>query len=253
MPSFHHNYFDAIALDFDGTLADTERAHTDARLLAYQQLAVELERPELAAIDPAIHAEAHHHGSDPLSINMWVLMKAGILRNRDSKKIPTAIVKRKTENYHEMSLKGLEPMPGALEFVALAHQIWGEKIFIVTTAHRDEEVIPFLGRHGLTQTFKDTERQLITRESLQNPKNLKPSPEAYMILLKMLGLEATPERLLAIEDTPNGIESARGAGAIAVGILTPSCREAMLDAEDYRRADFFAEGFDDLAAIIDTR
>ncbi len=246
MPSFHHDLFDAVAFDFDGTLADTDRAHTQARLLAYRELAVELGKPELAQIDPAIHAHAHRHGSDALSINTWVLQMAGIIRNKRVQALPKLIAKRKTENYHALAKEGLEAMPGAIEFVALAQKIWGEMMFIVTTAHRDEEVVPFLGRHGLCQALKG--EQLITREDVAT---LKPSPEAYTLLLKKLGLEARPERLLVVEDTPNGVEAARGAGAMVVGMLAAGDREGLLVQQGFRRADDFAESFEELGDMID--
>lgn len=72
-----------------------------------------------------------------------------------------------------------------------------------------------------------------------------------MLLLKKLGLEATPERLLVVEDTPNGVESARGAGAMVAGMLAAGDREGLLVQQGFRRADDFAESFEELSDMID--
>jgi beta-phosphoglucomutase len=240
MPSFHHDLFDAVAFDFDGTLADTEKAHMEARLRAYEELAVELDKPHLATVAMEIHAEAHHHGSDSLSMNAWVLEQI-----KESTTLAKTIAARKTENYHSIAKAGMEALPGAVDFVKLARKRWGDNIFIVTTAYRDQEVVPFLARYGLRRAFRN--RQLITREDV---KTIKPSPEAYRLLLGKLALSATPERLLVVEDTPNGVESARGAGAMVAGLVKEGDLAKLTEQENFRRADEFVNNFEELADIV---
>jgi HAD superfamily hydrolase (TIGR01509 family) len=55
----------------------------------------------------------------------------------------------------------------------------------------------------------------------------KPDPAIYQLAAQRLGL--TPERCLAIEDAPKGVESARRAGMTVLGVRTPYTAHLTLD------------------------
>lgn len=241
MPNPHNSEFKAVGLDFDGTLADSDKAHFEARLLAYEQLAVDLDRPDLARISPAIHAEGHHHGSNPLDINEWVIRQSRI--TVEGVDLVEEVVKRKKANYLELAKEGLEARPGAIEFATAALRRWSERTAIVTTAHLDE-VLPFLARYGLLSSFN--RRQLITRESVEK---LKPDPEAYEKVRRQLGLKAL-DRLLAIEDAPHGIAAARAAGATVIALSTPEYQQELLKLEGGNRPHAIAGSFDDISSML---
>jgi beta-phosphoglucomutase-like phosphatase (HAD superfamily) len=58
----------------------------------------------------------------------------------------------------------------------------------------------------------------VTGDDVTRPK---PDPEPYLLAAKLLG--ADPERCVALEDSPNGVASATGAGCrvVAVPSLLP--------------------------------
>lgn len=243
MPKLHRNNFDAIALDFDGTLVNSDAAHTEARLLAYEELAYEFNEPRLENIDPAIHIEAHHHGSNPFAINNWILAKAGV--SMGGINLVEEIVKRKKANYSKLAAKGLEPVLGAIGFMQLATAQWGNKVMIVTTAHREQEVVPFLEKYDLRKQFPN--RRLVTTETV---KKLKPHPDAYVEALGRLGLKRHTERLLVVEDTPHGIEAANRAGATTVGIHTPERGDILREQTGVTRPDYIVDDFGHLATAL---
>ncbi len=66
----------------------------------------------------------------------------------------------------------------------------------------------------------------------------KPAPDLYLLAVEKLGAE--PARCLAIEDTPRGIASARGAGLGVVGIRTESTAHM-----DISEADFIIQSLEE--------
>lgn len=237
--ALHYSNFDALAWDFDGVWVESDAVHTRARLQAYEELATELDEPALAEVDPAIHAEGHHHGSNPRDINAWVIEQAGVeVKGVD---IVEAIVVRKKAIYASMAQEGLPARCGAVNLAIITAMHWKDKISLVTTAHLEEEVRPFLVRYNLQSLFPD--EQLVTFEDVEN---LKPHPEAYLEVLSRIGLEERPSGLLVVEDTPKGIEAANAAGATTVGLWTPEHGEALEAEEGAGKPDHIVQNHRDL-------
>lgn len=94
---------------------------------------------------------------------------------------------------------------GAAEFVKWAHGR-GYKLAVVTSAYK-EWVEPLLEREGLRSQFD----VIVSKEDINRGK---PSPEGYQLALSKLKVAGS--HALAVEDTPNGIESAISAGIRAV-------------------------------------
>lgn len=59
----------------------------------------------------------------------------------------------------------------------------------------------------------------------------KPAPDLYLLAATKLGV--SPERCLALEDTPRGIASAKAAGMTAVAVRTESTAGMDISAADY--------------------
>ncbi len=206
--------FGAAGLDFDGTIADTRAAMTQSRLESFLSVAEELADERYALIDNSIHAEAHHHGSHAIEIIGWVMLQAGIIIDFVSERDTVQhVVDRRNEIYWDKAQHGFDPVPGALETIRDLHDSLDGKITIVTTAPVQEEVIPYLKRHGLLDMFDPT--IIVGRESVTC---LKPDPEAYNLALDRL--DVTPDRFIALEDAHAGVVSARQAGIAEVIALT---------------------------------
>jgi beta-phosphoglucomutase-like phosphatase (HAD superfamily) len=98
----------------------------------------------------------------------------------------------------------------------------GLKTGMTSTSSRDW-VGDLLERHGLTGYF-DCIR---TREYTTH---LKPDPEPYLVTLRDMGLSA--DQVFALEDSPPGVASAKGAGLYCVAVLNQLTRLMALDHAD---------------------
>lgn len=202
---------EAFVLDFDGVLADSIKAHTEARLEAFRHFGYDL--------SPRLHDEAHHHGSHPSEIIGWILKQAKVVRpnaNVLKNKTVQKVVNLKNEIFLEGAAKGLDAIPGSLEFVTKATRQYGPNRFaLATTASRDHEVVPFLRRHELEGSFG----HIVAREDTPSHA-MKPHPFVYAETSRRLGLDCRPSLTAAVEDSPRGIEAARSANLYVFGLAT---------------------------------
>jgi HAD superfamily hydrolase (TIGR01509 family) len=106
----------------------------------------------------------------------------------------------------EEAMMASEPMPGAADLVgelrgrvpvALASNSWRRLITVALHAA------------DLTDSFD----VVVCGDEVARPK---PAPDIYLETARLLG--AAPERTIALEDSPNGVRSARAAGMFVVGI-----------------------------------
>lgn len=204
-----------VAFDFDGTLANTVTAHEHARRQAFVDMAEHYGDERFVQVPDAIHVEAQKHGSHPVSIIGWVLKEAGIIENLQDQKILMTVA-RKRQIYQELAHDGLQPIEGMLDVVRTTAESLNGSVSIVTTAPKDE-VVPFIHRYGLEDIFR-LRKNLITAEDVSS--RLKPHPRAYELAVQKQKLADVPGTVLAIEDSPRGVESARRAGIMVVGLLT---------------------------------
>ena len=106
----------------------------------------------------------------------------------------------------EEAMVASEPMPGAADLVAelrgrvpiaLASNSW--RRLITVALHAAE----------LTGSFD----VVVCGDEVAHPK---PAPDIYLETARLL--DVAPERTIALEDSPNGVEAARAAGMFVVGI-----------------------------------
>jgi mannitol-1-/sugar-/sorbitol-6-phosphatase len=110
------------------------------------------------------------------------------------------------DEWEVVDVTDVRPLPGALELRALVP----EHRFAVVTSCGDR-----LARARLTAAGIEPPQALVTFDSVEAGK---PAPDCYLEGARLLGLP--PERCLAIEDAPLGLEAARAAGAMTVGVTT---------------------------------
>lgn len=238
--------FSTIAYDFDGTLKDSVPDHERARQGAFDAM-VAAGDERFAHIDQTIFDEAHLHGSNPPAIIGWVLRESGIVTSEDpaTDLLTMTVVRLKRELYRDACVTGGTPINGALDFVRRMSVVRPGGEYMVTTAERQAEVIPFLIRHKLTRHFPDI--RIVAHEDVDR---LKPDPEAYEQMLERAGLVGCPERVLAIEDSAQGIMAAKRAGIPTVGITTTHTPEELLPAERELYPDAVVPGFAELGKLL---
>ncbi len=103
---------------------------------------------------------------------------------------------------------GVEPLPGAVELVE-AVRSGGLPCALVTSSEPVivSAVLGALARYSLTFDV------IVSGNDVRNPK---PDPEPYLRAAALLGVD--PRCCVAIEDSPNGVASARGAGCVTVAV-----------------------------------
>jgi beta-phosphoglucomutase len=192
----------AIVFDFDGVIADSEPLHLRAYQQALDEEGVKLTREQYFT---------RYLGYDDVG------MLEAVARDRSlawSARHITALVARKGEKLQEM-LKGDDVLfAGAAEFVrAAATEV---PIGIASGALR-HEIVQIIDGAGLGSLFATIVSSGDTPES-------KPSPGPYLLAFEQLqrtsGRKLDPAKVVAIEDSRWGLESARGAGLRCVGDTT---------------------------------
>lgn len=195
----------AVVFDFNGVLVDDEPLH----LRLFQKVLGEEGIP-LSEED----YYSRYLGLDDRGCFTEVLERAG--ETAGAARI-VRLIARKALYYQEVVREEGYPLfPGVVELVgAMVARGW--MLALVSGALR-EEVEGALRQAGLLEHFK----VMVTAEDVEQSK---PDPEGYRRALEWLNSRPPlPERLLhphevvAIEDSPAGLEAAAGAGLLTVGV-----------------------------------
>ncbi len=209
----------ALLFDFNGVLVDDEPLHLEMFQRVLAEEGVTLTREDYYA---------HYLGLDDRGCFAAVLVAAG-----EPASLPRLmrLTARKASYYQErIREQGYPFFPGAVDFVRGAAAA-GRMLGVVSGALR-EEVLGALRQEGVLALFK----ALVTAEDVAEGK---PDPEGYRrALLALNTLPPLPERLvhphevLAIEDSPAGLDAAAGAGLLTLGLAHsyPLARLAQADA-----------------------
>jgi beta-phosphoglucomutase len=190
----------AIVLDFDGVIADSEPLH----LRAFQQTLAERDI-ELSAED----YYAHYLGFDDVGLIQALAHDRQIpLNDREV----TALVARKGAKLDALIHNGEVLFPGAVEFIRAAA---AEVPLAIASGALKHEIVEFIQRAGVAPLFTTIVASGDTPES-------KPSPAPYRLAFERLrqetGHNLDARRCVAVEDSRWGLESARGAGLRCVGV-----------------------------------
>ncbi|MBT3637149.1 MAG: HAD family phosphatase [Opitutae bacterium] len=130
--------------------------------------------------------------------------------------------RRKATAYARLISEEVSPMPGAIQLVeSVAEEL---PIGLATGSRRSDvdAALHVLGGGCLAGLFQT----IVTSEDVADPK---PHPGTYSKAVEDLGIE--PSACFAIEDSPNGIASALGAGLRVIGVAV------MHDASKLSRAE----------------
>ena len=190
----------AVIFDFDGVIVDSEPAH-------YRAFQAVLE-PRGLGYDWDRYV-AHYIGFDDRDGFREAFRERGqALAEADLE----GLIEEKHAAFEAEMVNGLDPMPGAEACVRRLAAIY--PLAVCSGALRGE-IEPTLQRLGLTAAFR-------TIVSAEDVAHSKPDPASYRLAVEQLGAilgrALVPSDCVAIEDTPTGVASARGAGLRVIGL-----------------------------------
>lgn len=204
----------AIVFDFDGVIVDSERLHHETMVAALEGIGPET---------PWEYYHRHLIGFDDRGAFAHLLSRAGVEATPEAVQ---RLVARKAALFAEAAAAGgVAPLAGAVECVRACAA--AGPVGICSGALRSD-ILPVLANLGIADCFAE----MVTADDVAMSK---PDPACYRMCLARLAARF-PERgvradnCVAIEDTPDGIASARGAGLPVVGVTTN------VGAEDLRAA-----------------
>jgi beta-phosphoglucomutase len=211
------NNLDAVIFDFDGVLVDSESFHQSAINVVLEPLGLALSPEEY---------EEHYLGFDDRGVFLHRFQQAHQPLEQDRLR---QLVDSKADAFTAViNNRGIQPFPGAVELLA-ALKAEGVPLALCTGAtHRDVNAI----LHKVSGL--DVFDIIVTADEVAASK---PDPTCYRLALEKLwrahpARTIQPSRVLAIEDSPWGIEAAKGAGLRVAGV------ESSYTAPRLHKADF---------------
>ncbi len=145
------------------------------------------------------------------------------------------LVDQKRKRYMEISRERLLLVPGSEAFVAHTRKKIS-RIALTTSSSRMIQQFVF-DKFNLYHYFDE----ITTGDEVVNGK---PHPEPYLLTLSKLGVN--PETTFVVEDSGNGILSAKAAGCQVIGITTSFPKKALLE----KGADFVVSSFKEMYSLI---
>lgn len=208
-----------VIFDVDGTLAETEDAHRVAFNRAFSELGFGWQWGRLLYRELLWVA-----GGKERLIHYWRTYQPAVLEREDPQALAARIHEAKSRHFAAMLEQGAVPLrPGAKRLLAELGEA-GIRLALATTASRatvEALVLADLGPEGISRFAAIGAGDCVPAK--------KPAPDVYRWVLERMGLAAGD--CLAIEDSENGLKSARGAGLEVVITLS-----TYTDGQDFRGA-----------------
>ncbi len=179
--------FEAVLVDMDGTLVDSNRLVEDSWRVVCDRFGLNLE--ELLVFS---------HGRLAITTLQKYLPH---LSDQEHADLVAGMLKHEEDTSHLVT-----PIPGALQFIECAQQA-GAPWALVTSA------IASLARKRFHYAGLPWPEVAVTAELVEDGK---PAPDGYLSAARTLG--ADPARSLVFEDAPPGIMAGLNAGAQVIGV-----------------------------------
>jgi len=213
--------FKALIFDFDGVIVDTEQSIFDAYSDIFADHGAEL---ALRTWETIIGSTGHR---DLVFNNLELQIGRAVDRE--------ALRLQAQRLHHDIS-NSLPAVTGVREQIAQAR---GAGLALgVSSSSTREWVAGHLTRLDLIHHFG----AMCTREDVTRTK---PDPALYALAVQRLGV--SPQDAVALEDSPNGIASAKAAGLFCVVIPNPLTKGMSLEQADLYVESMAALSLDDLA------
>ncbi len=199
----------AVIFDFDGIIVDSEPMHHQAFQSVLEPLGKGFSWEE--------YCETYMGFDDRDAFRKAFKAKGEKIYARDIRKLMV----EKAEVFQQLIRNGeATPLPGAVELIK---SIPRKLPIALCSGALKEDILPIISNLGIGNSFN----AIITAE---DTKKSKPDPAPYKLALKKLGLE-DPTSVIAIEDTPLGIISAKGAGLKVLAVTNSYDRNYLLGAD----------------------
>ena len=210
---------EAVALDMDGVLIDSEPLHEESLDILFHELGISVPMSVINGFK----------GKTETEVFLDVIGRFG-LEEID----PFDLIRRKHDIFGNLIHK-LRLVPGVVDFVAFARRS-GWTVALTTSAQKASQTRAF-DRFRLGGLFA----VIVTAEDVSLSK---PDPQPYTITAERLKVD--PEKCLVVEDSVNGVLSAARAGCTVAGITTTFPAEALSGAG----AHLVVESFEELTAAL---
>jgi len=199
----------AVIFDFDGIIVDSEPMHYRAYQTVLEPLDMGFSWEE--------YCETYIGYDDRDAFREVFKVNEKKIGSRDLKHL----IAEKAVAFQQLINDGeTTPLPGAVELI---ESIPGRLPIALCSGALKEDISPILERLGIENAFC----AVVTAE---DTKKSKPDPAPYKLVLEKLGI-ANPATAIAIEDTPAGIVSAKGAGLKVLAVTNSYDREYLLEAD----------------------
>ncbi len=199
----------AVIFDFDGIIVDSEPLHFRAFNEVLEEHGFVISWEEYCET---------YIGFDDRDAFKTVFKNNG---NRLASPIMKELISRKAEVFQKYIQDGeASPMPGAVDLIK---SIPIRLPVALCSGALKQDITPVLEKLGIEDAFT----AIVTAEDTDKSK---PDPAPYRFALEKLGIE-DPASVVAIEDTPAGILSAKNAGLKVLAVTNSYDREYLLDAD----------------------
>jgi len=129
------------------------------------------------------------------------------------------ILEEKKKIYFDLFPENNKTYLGVIDLISDLSETF---LLALTSSSSRNEVDLVINEFKIKKYFKTT-------ISADEVKKGKPNPEPYLTTVNILGLK--PEECVVIEDSTNGILSAKAAGCYCIGVTTTLEREMLADAD----------------------
>lgn len=215
------NKIKAVIFDMDGVIVDSEPIHELAEAQICREFGMEVPREEWD----------NFRGKKLEDIFSYASGKYGSGNEPIEK-----MIERKIEVYLARALEDMRLVDGVREFLEELKNSRRYR-FALTTSGRKFQQEKILAKFGFAGFFDI----MVTADDVNQGK---PHPEPYLITVEKLAEH--PNQCLVIEDSDNGILSAKAADCQTCGITTTFSRERL----DAAGADIIISGFSELGKIL---
>jgi beta-phosphoglucomutase len=192
----------AVVWDLDGVLVDSSDAHKASWVEMAREWDVRYDA------DKDFPATFGRHNSDIITL-LWGVTDP---------KVIGAMAETK-EGYFRHSAVALKPLPGAIELVnKLRRAVWKQGIGSSAPLKNIQVVLQAIGLEGQMDVIASGDDVTIG----------KPDPQVFLVALQRLGVE--PARGVVVEDAIAGVQAAKSAGAVCIGVTNSHGADALKEA-----------------------